>query len=184
MRWTAPVTLGLAVAGLMLAWLALADSSLAAAGLKTFAGTFQGTGMSETADGKPVTVNARDFDVTITLIDEGFEVEWRTTEFRLTPGANRREESVEHISFVPTSRPGFYRAVEAVDPSAGRPSYWAYIAENVLTVHAMVANDAGGTEFLTWRRTVEGKRMQLLFQRSLDGRILRSVKGSLVRIAE
>jgi hypothetical protein len=150
---------------------------------KSFYGSFSGTGLSETRpDGKPMKVQPRDFDVTISERGEGFIVAWKTTEYRIAPGTSRIEKENTSINFVPASRPGFYRTDLAPDVHNGEPLYWAFVKDNTLLVYRMVVNEKAQFEIAAWSRTMlkDGK-MQLEFHRYGNATAPRTVKGVLTR---
>ncbi len=164
--------------------LLFATSAFAADPLpKGFYGSFSGTGLSETTPtGKPVKVQARDFDVTISEHGDGFTVMWKTTEYTIKPGNSKIEKEHTTINFIPASRPGMFKTDIAADIHAGEPVYWALVQNNSLLVYRMVVNEKAQFEIAAWTRTMtkDGK-MQLEFNRYGNATAPRTVKGTLSR---
>ena len=172
------------LASLVVAALLFAVPAFAADPLpKSFYGSFAGTGLSETRpDGKPVKVQPRDFEVTITEKGDGFSVMWRTTEYVIRPGDSKVEKEKTTINFMPGSRAGMYKSDIAADVTAGEPVYWAVVQGDSLLVYRMVVTDKARFEIAAWKRTMtkDGK-MQLEFNRYGTASPPRTVKGTLVR---
>ncbi len=150
---------------------------------KSFYGTFAGTGLSETSPaGKPVKVQPRDFDVTISEKGDGFVVGWKTTEYTIKPGTSKIEKEKTSINFSPASRPGIFKTDLAPDVIGGEPVYWAVVQGDTLLVYRMVVYGDGKFEIAAWTRTMmkDGK-MKLEFNRYGNGTTPRTVKGVLSR---
>jgi len=150
---------------------------------KNFYGSFSGTGLAETRpDGKPVKVQPRDFDVTISEKGDGFVVAWKTTEYTIKPGTSKIEKEKTSINFIPASRPGFYKTDLAPDVHNGEPLYWALVTGDTLLVYRMVVYGDAKFEIAAWTRSImkDGK-MKLEFNRYGNGTTPRTVKGVLSR---
>lgn len=171
-------------ASILAACMFLAAPAFAADPLpKGFYGSFSGTGLSETRpDGKPVKVQPRDFDVTISQKGDGFVVAWKTTEYRIAPGTSRIEKENTTITFMPASRPGFFKTDLAPDVHSGEPLYWALVTGDTLLVYRMVVNEKAQFEIAAWTRSImkDGK-MKLEFNRYGNASAPRTVKGVLSR---
>ena len=87
------------------------------------------------------------------------------------------------LDFVPSGRPGLWRAEDSGDPVTGFAA-WASIDGDTLTVDVVAVNEAGGLERQTYQRTVSGDEMMLLFTRVRDGAEDREIQGRLFRLDE
>jgi hypothetical protein len=158
--------------------LAAAPASVTpAAALAGFRGYWQGA----TNPGSP----ARDASI---LIEDtpggGFSVTWRNfaaaTDHDAASPILERENS---LTFVPSGRPGLWRAAGAGDPVTGSAA-WATIAGDVLTVDVIAVDDEGDLERQTYVRTLTPAGMDLLYRRTRDGDPERVIEAEYMRISE
>ena len=149
-----------------------------------FYGTWQGTGIAENADSLFFAVTARDLDVVVEPVGNGFEIEW-TAVIRgggdpNNPDVRRRSSS---LVFQPSGRPTVYIAEGSGDPLTGGSMSWARVHGRTLSVYELTLNDEGGYELTSYDRTLTDLGMELIFQRIRDGEVVRVVRGRLVKVA-
>lgn len=152
--------------------------------ITAFFGTWQGTGVAESADSLYFAITARDFDVAISAADDGFAITWTTIIHSggdpNNPDVRRRQSS---LTFEPAERVGVFEATNSGNPVDGEVLSWAQLDENTLSVHQMILNDRGGFDLSTYNRTLTSLGMELDFQRLRDGEQVRSVTGRLIKIS-
>ena len=152
-----------------------------------FYGEFVGEGASDVAD----EIEPRDLRVIIRRAGRGFEVEWVTVVHK-TGGQTRRStyavrfvRSVRAGTFASAMRRDMFGREVPLDPMKGDPFVWATLAGSTLTVHALLIPADGGYEIQTYERTLlEGGKLMLEFHRVKNGRVLRTVRGSLKRVGD
>ncbi|MBI3458387.1 MAG: hypothetical protein HY002_21660 [Candidatus Rokubacteria bacterium] len=149
-----------------------------------FFGEYVGEAISETGG----ELGKRDIQVKIAPRGNGFVVTW-TTVIRKAGGEIRRGDT--SVGFQPSDRPNIYRSAMGVDvfgnavpldPLRGDPYVWARIDAQTLTVYALLITDAGGYEIQVYERTLKPGGMDLRYSRVRDGRILRTVTGTLKKV--
>ena len=86
------------------------------------------------------------------------------------------------VDFVPAPMPNTWKAKAEVDPYSGGVLYWARLDGTGLVISSFAINADGKPELQTYRRRVTGKEMRLEFSNVTDGKLIRSVKGSLRRL--
>ena len=115
----------------------------------------------------------------------GFTVAWTTVQRQKgdpnNPDVVRKSSS---LSFVPSGRPGIWRAANSADPIAGGTLAWARVKGHTLTVNSMAIGDDGGHEMQVYERTLGDLGMTLAFTRLKDGEPVRTAKGRLVKFAD
>jgi hypothetical protein len=172
----------LALCGLVFASPALAGQDL---GPAAFFGTFSGGGIAENEDSLYFAVTARDFDVTIAPLGDGFRIKW-TSVIRSggDPARPRVKRKSMEKTFLAADQRRVYRCAGNADPLAGGDYCWARIAGNTLVVYALVITDGGRYEVQQYDRTLSGTGMKLVFTRTRDGERVRKVTGRLVKTGE
>ena len=78
--------------------------------------------------------------------------------------------------------PNTWKSKAEVDPYSGGILYWARLDGTGLVVSSFTINANGKPELQTYRRSLNGKAMRLDFSNVTDGKLIRSVKGSLRRL--
>lgn len=152
--------------------------------ISAFVGTFVGGGVAENEDSIYFAVTARDFDVKIRALGEGFAITWTSVIRRGgDPDRPRIRRKSTSMVFVPSGRAGLYRATASGDPLAGGEMSWARIRGNTLTVYLMIVEADGSYQIQRYDRTLSPEGMQLVFTRIKDGERVRTVKGRLVKTA-
>lgn len=152
--------------------------------VSAFFGTFSGGAVAENKDSIYFAITARDTDVVIRPANAGFKVTWTSVIRRGGDPSNPKikRKSTSRI-FMPTKRPGIYRADVSGDPVMGKEMCWAYVKGQSLIVSQMVIGDDGAYQLQRYVRTLSGLGMQLTFTRLKDGEQVRTVKGRLVKTA-
>ncbi|MDH3693461.1 MAG: hypothetical protein OER96_02685 [Gammaproteobacteria bacterium] len=129
----------------------------------------------------------RDLSASISPVEDGFNVAWKTTTHK--PGSKPKEKSYS-IDFVSTDREHVYSSAmkadlfggrEALDPMQGDPYVWAKVSEDVLTVYALLVTDDGGYEMLVYKRTLTVDGLDLEFTRLRDNEPLREINAKLIK---
>lgn len=180
---TRRLSLALLSGALLLLTVGLAGAATAQeVGLPAFFGRWEGTGIAEDPDNLFFSMTARDLDVRIEPVGDGFTVAW-TTLIRVgddtaNPEIRRREAS---LTFGPRSPMGFYPSLGSSDPLTGGVMSWARLEGRTLTVHQMVMTEGGGYALTSYARTLAAPGMDLVFRRDQDGEITRTVRARLVK---
>jgi hypothetical protein len=151
-----------------------------------FFGTWSGGGVAENRDSIYFNMTARDIDVTIRPVDNGFTVSWTTI---IRQGGNvqnpnqRRRETVRTLRPAPQGR--VWRCVESGDPfTPGKEACWARITGRTLTLYQMTIRADGAYELEQYDRTLTDTGMDLKFTRLRDREPVRTVTGKLVKTAQ
>lgn len=119
-----------------------------------------------------------------------FTIHWITFT-RSASGKRKRKEY--SISFKPSDRKNVFASAMKknlfgksvpMDPLKGEPYVWARIHGKTLTVHAMLITDDGGYEMQVYDRTLTEGGMDLKFSRVRDGKTLKQITGSLLKLSE
>lgn len=149
-----------------------------------FVGEYMGEGISQ-SDGE---LTKRDFRVTIKPKGQGFVLTWVSVTRRVEGTLKRKSYTVQ---FKPKGKSGLYGSAMRtdmfgnqvpLDPLNGEPYVWARIADETLFVYALLITEEGGYEMQTYERTLTPVGMNLTYSRVRDGRILRTVEGTLKRV--
>jgi len=169
-------------AALVIIWANAAAAQERALPVSAFFGTFSGGGVAKNEDSIYFAVTARDFDVVIRPDGKGFAVTWTSV---IRRGGDPNRPKVRRNSttrrFVPSGRPGLFRAVVSGDPIAGKELAWARIKGHALIVYQMVIGKDGAYQLQRYERKLSGLGMQLTFTRLKDGERVRTVTGKLVK---
>lgn len=149
-----------------------------------FYGTYKGGGVAENRDSIYFGVTVRDFDVSIQPDGQGFRVDWATIIRRggdpNNPNVKRKSQSA---IFLPTEKPGVYRASDLADPLQGGKYAWARIQKQTLYIYALLIGDDGRYDMQIYERTIKPSGMDFVFHRVRDGEPVRTVKGKLIKYA-
>jgi hypothetical protein len=86
------------------------------------------------------------------------------------------------VEFVPAPAPNTWRSKSEIDPYGGNSLYWARLDGSGLVISSFAINESGKPELQTYRRSLRGKEMRLEFTNVTDGKLVRTVTGSLRRI--
>ena len=89
----------------------------------------------------------------------------------------------KEVSFA-TDRANVFQGAVEVDPLAGWPFVWARIKDRTLTINSLLVHDDGSYEMQTYDRTLSDAGMTLYFTRVRDGKLVRSVSGTLVKVED
>jgi hypothetical protein len=170
----------------LLGWLGCPGAALAAENLSiaAFYGTWKGTGQVHSPD-DTLAMTARDLDVKIAPQGAGFRIAWTTVSY-LEGGAGgsevRRKSST--LDFLPSGRPGVFKAASAGDPFAGDAFSWARIKGQTLTVYLLNIREDGAYDMQSYARTLTGFAMDLTFTRVRDDEPQRSARGKLIKLSD
>lgn len=175
-----------------LSFFALASPSFAAPArpvapttIDAYFGDWQGTAtaMSETDEDFPT--SKRDIGLAVNKSDiGGFILSWSTLQRQKgNPKAPLEVMKSTTVEFVPALQPNTWRAKAEVDPYTGGILYWARLDGAGLAISSFTINSDSKPEFQTYRRRIAGPEMRLEFSNVTDGKFVRTVKGTLKKIA-
>lgn len=172
-----------------LAWIVFALSAFpatsnAAYPYEKFLGEYLGEGISNAGDD----LTKRDLRVEIKPRSDGFTVTWVSVIHESDGGLKRKAFTVH---FKPSRQSGLYGSAMRtdmfgnqvpLDPLNGEPYVWARISGETLFVYTMLITDTGGYEMQVYERTLTPGGMDLTYSRVRDGKVMRTVKGTLKRL--
>jgi archaellin len=149
---------------------------------------FYGEYVGRSVAGKDV--SARDINVTIAASKYGFNISWSTVTYRTGSEAKRKAYSID---FAKTKRDKIYQSSMRKnvfgkrvpnDPIKGDPYVWARIADDTLSVYALIVTSAGGYDMQVYNRTLTDAGLRLEFTRFLEGETLKTITGELTRVVK
>ena len=158
-------------------------SSVQANGISKFYGKYSGE-TTDNSSGKEV---KRNLGVEIKKTGKGFNVSWQTTSIKSDGRVKTKEYSID---FIPSERENIYSSAmktnlfggkQALDPLKGDPYVWARINGDNLIIHALVINDNGGFELLTYDRQLVEDGMSLVFSRIDEVHEVKHIEAKLIR---
>jgi hypothetical protein len=158
----------------------------ASAALEDFFGSYVG----EAEVDENGVVERRHMDIVIAPHGRhGFRISWINVTLvdgrRDLPGVRRRVEEVifqpEGGLFVAAEPATPFRTREAYEPLRGDPVRWAELHGDRLLVHSFVVLDDGRYELQTYIRELTDAGLDLVFERILDGEVVRRISGRTVR---
>lgn len=154
------------------------------ASIEDFYGDWQGTATATSETDEDFPTSRRDIAVTIARSDiGGFLLSWSTLQRQKgNPNAPLEVMKSTTVEFVPAPAPNTWKSKAEVDPYSGGILYWARLDGTGLVVSSFTINANGKPELQTYRRSLNGKTMRLDFSNVTDGKLIRSVKGSLRRL--
>ena len=154
------------------------------AAASAFFGHWKGSGVSESEVSINFRMTARDLDVVITPAGNGFSLAWTTVQ-RQKGDPNKPEvvRKGSEIVFGPSDRPGVWQEAGSGSRGAGERYAWSRIEENTMTTQIIEVDDEGRSNLHVYRRTLSGTGMSLEFRRLVDGELVRTVDGKLIKFA-
>jgi hypothetical protein len=190
-----PAPRGPARGWLLIAALAVLTASGAgpavAADLEPFFGAY--VGVAEVEDLPSGATRQRDLDIVIQPYREGgFRIHWVNVTLvdgrRDRPGVQRR---IQTVLFEPAPHGDYYfvevqaenpfREREETRPMRGDPVRWATLDDDSLHVYSFVVLEDGRYELQTYDRVLTEIGLDILFERILDGEVVRRIRGSTAR---
>jgi hypothetical protein len=153
-----------------------------AAKIESYYGSFVGSAVTRNAGTYSYAVRDRDLDVSIAAAANGG--------FRLTSTVNARrgfigrraKRSTHKLTFVPGGRPNSWRATTSRPLAEGGPTILARLDARGLHVYiAAFGKDGSFNTAVYTRKIFRVGEMELRYHRSVDGRSVRSVYGTLRR---
>ena len=154
-------------------------------------GTYVGSARVE--DVRSGETEQRDVDIVIeNHKGDGLAISWINVSLvdgrRDVPGVTRR---VQKVFFIPSSHGDFLEQASAYNPFetanedptpiSGEPVLWAALDGDQLVSHSFVILDDGRYEMQIYRRSVEGDKLTLEFERIVDGEVRRVIEGHAIR---
>lgn len=170
----------------LLGWLGPIGAVLAADNLsfRAFYGSWEGAGEVHSPNNY-FAMTARDLDVKIESRGDGFSVAWTTVTYlggdTNNPEVRRKSSSID---FLPSGKPGVFKAASAGDPFSGDAYAWARIKGQTLTVYLLNIGEDGAYDMQSYDRTLTGVTMDLTFTRMRDDEHQRTAKGKLIKVAD
>ncbi|MDH3597314.1 MAG: hypothetical protein OEU09_16975 [Rhodospirillales bacterium] len=170
----------------LLGWLGPMGAALGAGNLSVtaFYGSWKGAGEAH-SPGDHFAMTARDLDVRIEPKGPGFSVAWTTVTY---PGGEQSTAKIKRksstLDFVPSGKPGVFKAARTGDPFAGEAYAWARIKGQTLTVYLLNIDEEGAYVIQSYDRTLTGFAMELTFARTRDDEPERTARGKLIKTAD
>lgn len=154
-------------------------------GMDAFYGTWQGSAVSESEVSIHFRLTSRDIGVEIEPVDaKSFKMKWFTVQRQKgDPNAPTERLKETKVTFVNKKGTGLWVSTEGRDPLTGETLRWVRIDGNALIVNSFVVRNDGSSELQTYRRELTDIGMDLTFTRTIDGELVRTAKGRLVKIA-
>ncbi|MBT3700442.1 MAG: hypothetical protein HOE62_00340 [Alphaproteobacteria bacterium] len=153
--------------------------------ISAFAGQWQGSGVSESEVSATFSMTARDLNVAIEIQGDNFVV--TTTTVQRKKGDPSNPQAVRKTSkreFIPGAKPGVWLAKGNGTPASGQAFTWARIKDQTLTITSVEVNKDGGSNMLIYDRSLTASGMKLEFRRLVDGFLVRTVSGPLIKLAK
>lgn len=158
--------------------------------LSRFFGSYVGKAKVENL--KDSTEQERDLDIVVSPYrQDGLKVEWVTVGLvdgrRDVPGVKRWSQTAlfrpaDDADFmVEVSENNLFKERSDVQVVEGDPVRWTRIEDNILHACAFVVLDDGRYELQVYQRILTETGMDILFERIVDGQVIRRVTGSTVR---
>lgn len=165
-------------------WLFAGAASAQTTSIAAFFGTWEGNALSESDISVNFKLTSRDIGVTIEPSGGGFTLSWNTVQRQRGDPSNPKEQlKATKLTFNPV-RAGVWQSTQNGDPvSGGEPYAWAYIDDQSLVVNILQVYPDGHHEIQVYRRTLTGGLMELVFNRIVDGKHVRSAKGRLIKVS-
>jgi hypothetical protein len=112
---------------------------------------------------------------------EGFIITWSTmrAKDKDTPGASEADVKTYHQVFRATEEDNFFTDITSGDPLKGKPSSWARINGNTLSIVQVHIDPTGGYYVTHYDRTLTAKGLDVHFTRIEDAKIVREVNLKL-----
>jgi hypothetical protein len=153
--------------------------------IAAFAGHFAGTGIAKDEIDQTFDETVRNVDVIITPDGDGFALSWATV-LHKDGDADEADIKQNHhaLFFEATEHASVFQSGIEIDPLAGWPFVWARIEGRTLTVHSLLVHEDESYEMQTYDRTLTDAGLELYFTRFRDGRLVRSVSGTLARVED
>jgi len=151
--------------------------------ISDFVGHFRGEAQVQAGD-RFFIQQLRDAEVDLRAEADGFRLSWNTLiHYDEADKTKVRRRSAE-MRFVAGPKPNQFRSLDPLEPFAEKPTAWAYINRDTLTVHVLSIQTDGNYELQTYERSLSGNTMTLHFSRLLPGRPELIVSGRLQRQPE
>jgi len=114
---------------------------------------------------------------------DGFIITWSTLKAKShgEAGASEADVKTYHQTFKATGEPGVFNDITSGDPLKGKPTSWARIHGNTLSIVQVQIDPTGGYYVTHYDRTLTPKGMDVRFTRIEDSKIVRAVELKLNR---
>ncbi|WP_169570252.1 hypothetical protein [Sneathiella limimaris] len=172
-----------AAVGLIFGFCLSTNPAFADLSIKAFEGVWEGSAISENSNSELFPVSVRDMDVEVRLLDQGkFALKWRTVQRQKGAIDNPTEvlRETERV-YVPEPGKSYWAAEKSGNPLKGDYTSWAVMAGQTLTVYSMAIRENGTYDMLIYKRTLTGLNMKLEFSAFRNGKLRRTVTGTLIK---
>lgn len=163
---------------------AAAPAKAPALSIDPYFGDWQGSATASSETDEDFPTSKRDIAVSVNKNNlGGFLLSWSTLQRQKgNPKAPLEVLKSTTVEFVPALAPNTWRAKADTDPYTGGILYWARLDGRGLVISSFTVNSDGRPEFQTYTRRVIGKEMKLEFSNVVDGKFVRTVKGTLRKL--
>lgn len=151
--------------------------------IEAFMGSWKGSAISENEVSVHFHVEARDIGVTFRKIDtDQFKMISETIQRKKGDPENPTEKLKTSETTFEKGQNGIWWATDNGDPRNGGILRWARIEENALIVNTFAIREDGKSQIQAHHRAITDRGMELVFTSNVDGELIRTVKGQLVRV--
>ena len=149
--------------------------------IEAFYGHYKGVGSTREGSRRGFPVRNRDLDVTIKAAGTGGFALTSAVVTRMGILSGRTKRKASKLVFIPTGTPELWRAESSKPIRDGGPTIMARLSANALTVHVLAFSRHGALVTAMYRRELSRDGLFLIFRRTRNGRLTRSVFASLQR---
>ncbi|MGH6914771.1 MAG: hypothetical protein ACREH3_13825 [Geminicoccales bacterium] len=150
--------------------------------LEAFYGAWAGIGVTADADLEEDPVTIRETDVTISPVEDGFEIRWTARPEEAALGGLVPAGKTAALRFVATPEPGFFEAKGGELPLGPGVKGVAEVTDGRLLVIITETTTGGETSVARYERTVSGNDMRLKYTLTEASEVVRKVSGNLRRL--
>lgn len=187
-----PARLAMTVGILALITLVATPGSVLAADLSRFFGSYVGSAVVE--DPKTGAQRQRDIDIVVSPYrKDGLKIDWITVGLvdgrRDVPGVKRWSQTAlfrpsdQRRFMVEVGEDSLFKERDDMVVIEGDPVRWTRVEDNILHACSFVVLEDGRYELQVYQRILTETGMNILFERIVDGEVIRRVKGSTVRVS-
>jgi len=155
-----------------------------AATIKDFAGRYVGMAITQIDQLDPRNkIGHRDLDVVIKAnSDGGFTLSWSTVfRYRWSSSKADTKTRTTMMTFLPMGKSNLWRSAGSGNLFDGKPTAWALLSGKSLYVHVVAMTNEGSLVTASYKRTLTGNGMSVVFRGTRDGDRIRVITGRLER---
>lgn len=117
----------------------------------------------------------------------GFVLTWTTN---ILKSDGRTKDRTYKVEFTPSKRASIYESSMKkdlfgngvpLDPMAGEPFVWARVAGDTLSVFSLFIDEVGEYEIQEYHRTLVDAGLELVFERTRNGKSEKAIRTILLR---